>query len=45
MIIQQMGHTDISTTENHYHRNMKNIEKKADIISKIRIFDMDAKIC
>lgn len=45
MIIQQMGHADISTTENHYHRNMKNIEKKADIISKIHIFDMDAKIC
>ena len=27
MILQQMGHTDISTTENHYHRNMKPIDK------------------
>lgn len=39
MIIQQMGHTDISTTENHYHRNMKNVEKKADIISNIYLFN------
>lgn len=39
MILQQMGHADISTTENHYHGNMKNIEKKVDIISNIRIFD------
>ena len=39
MILQQMGHADISTTENHYHRNMKPIEKKAEILSEIHIFN------
>jgi len=38
MILQQMGHTDITTTERFYHRNMKNFEKKADIISGIGVF-------
>jgi integrase len=40
LIIQQMGHADISTTEIHYHRNMKNLEKKADLISRIPSFDI-----
>jgi len=39
LVIQQMGHVDISTSEEHYHRNMKAIEKKAKIISGIEIFD------
>lgn len=38
LILQQMGHVEISTTENHYHRNMKDIDKKAEIISDIKIF-------
>lgn len=31
----QMGHTDIYTTEKHYHRNRKSIKTKADILSSI----------
>lgn len=40
LILQQMGHADISTTERFYHRNMKDAERKADIISEIGIFDV-----
>ena len=39
LIIGQMGHTNISCTENHYHRNRKTLETKANIISNIREFD------
>lgn len=38
MILQQMGHADLSTTERFYHRNMKNEQKKADILSSIELF-------
>jgi integrase len=38
VILQQMGHADLSTTERFYHRNMKDDQKKADIISGIDIF-------
>ncbi|MCD8379257.1 MAG: tyrosine-type recombinase/integrase, partial [Lachnospiraceae bacterium] len=37
-IIQQMGHTDISCTETHYHRNRKTIEQKTRILSDIPEF-------
>jgi len=39
LVTGQMGHVDISTSEDFYHRNMKNIEKKAEIISGIYMFD------
>ncbi len=39
LVTGQMGHADISTSKNFYHRNMKNIEKKAEIISGIYMFD------
>ena len=35
MIIGQMGHTNISTSEVHYHRNRRTIEKKSAILSNI----------
>lgn len=38
MIIEQMGHTDISCTENHYHRNRKDDEKKSKILSSLPEF-------
>ena len=38
LIKGQMGHTSISITENYYHRNRKNIEKKQKIISEIPDF-------
>ena len=38
LIVQQMGHVDISTTEEYYHRNMKSIGKKASIINCIPLF-------
>ncbi len=38
LIIEQMGHTDISCTETHYHRNRKDIEQKSRIISAIPEF-------
>ena len=38
MIIQQMGHTNIGTTEQHYHRNRRNIDRKVEILSAIGDF-------
>ena len=38
LIISQMGHADISCTENHYHRNRRSIGEKAAIISSIPEF-------
>ena len=38
LIMEQMGHTDINCTENHYHRNRKDIEQKSRIISAIPEF-------
>lgn len=35
MIMEQMGHTDISCTENHYHRNRRSIDAKSQILSNI----------
>ena len=35
LIKGQMGHTNILTTETHYHRNMKSAEKKALILQGI----------
>lgn len=40
LVIQQMGHTDIAVTENHYHRNRKSIERKVEILSAIPEFSM-----
>lgn len=37
-IIEQMGHTNISLTENHYHRNRRSHDKKIAIISEIPEF-------
>ena len=38
LIMGQMGHTDILCTENHYHRNRKNVERKAEVLSAIPDF-------
>lgn len=38
LIMEQMGHTDILCTEEHYHRNRKSIDKKSKIISEIPEF-------
>ena len=38
LIMEQMGHTDISCTETHYHRKRKDIEQKSYIISSIPEF-------
>ena len=38
LVIQQMGHVDISTTEEYYHRSMKSVERKAEILNEIPIF-------
>lgn len=35
LIQQQMGHTDISCTEQHYHRNRRDSDKKTQILSEI----------
>ena len=39
LVIQQMGHVDISTTEEYYHRNMKSVVRKAAILNEIPIFE------
>ena len=38
LVMDQMGHTDIRVDELHYHRNRKDLEKKAEIISGIKEF-------
>lgn len=38
LVIGQMGHADILVTENHYHRNRKDNQKKAEILSAIPDF-------
>lgn len=38
LIMEQMGHTDITCTENHYHRNRRSIDAKSQIISSIPEF-------
>lgn len=38
LIMGQMGHSDILCTEQHYHRNRKDTEKKSEIISAIPDF-------
>ena len=38
MIEKQMGHTDILTTELHYHRDRKRTQQKRDIINSIAEF-------
>ena len=38
LIMEQMGHTDIACTENHYHRNRRSIDAKSQIISSIPEF-------
>ena len=35
LIMQQMGHTNILTTERHYHRNRKSIEAKKEILNAV----------
>lgn len=40
LITGQMGHTDIATTENYYHRNRRSIEKKSEILNNIPEFSM-----
>lgn len=38
MILQQMGHSSISTTERHYHRNRKSFDKKKEILDSLPDF-------
>lgn len=38
LVREQMGHSGIAITENHYHRNRRSINKKAQILSKIPDF-------
>lgn len=37
-ITSQMGHTDITTTENYYHRNRRSIEAKSEILNRVPEF-------
>ena len=43
LVMDQMGHEDISISEQHYHRNRKTLEKKSDIISSIPDFQTNQK--
>lgn len=38
LIMGQMGHTDIMCTENHYHRNRRNLDEKTRILNNIPEF-------
>lgn len=35
LILDQMGHASIGTTERHYHRNRRNIDAKQEILNEI----------
>lgn len=37
-VIEQSGHSDISCTENYYHKNRKSLDKKTEIIDGIKEF-------
>ena len=41
LIIGQMGHTDITCTENHYHRNRRSVDKKTQVLSSIPEFQIN----
>lgn len=41
MVIGLLGHTDIGTSEEHYHRNRRSELERADIISNIPDFKVD----
>ena len=41
--MEQMVHTDIACTENHYHRNRRSIDAKSQIISSIPEFQAKSK--
>lgn len=43
LITDVMGHTTIACTENHYHRNRKTFELKAEILSSIPEFKVIVK--
>ena len=40
MIKDQMGHTNIGTTETYYHRNRKSLDRKGKILSSIPEFEL-----
>lgn len=37
-VIEQVGHSTITCTENYYHKDRKNLQKKAEIINGIKEF-------
>jgi len=43
LIMEQMGHTDIACTENHYHRNRRSIDAKSQILSSLPEFQESKK--
>lgn len=43
LIIGQMGHTNITCTERHYHRNRRKIEEKSAILSSLPEFTAKAE--
>ncbi len=45
LIIDQMGHTNISVTEEYYHKNRRTSEVKARIISDIPQFQLNQIAC
>ena len=43
MVIENMGHTNIETTNNSYARRRKNSKQRLEVVSAIPEFDMMAK--
>lgn len=41
LVIKQMGHTNISMTESHYHRDRKDLESKIEAINSLEDFHID----
>ena len=44
LVREQMGHSGIRVTENHYHRNRRKINKKAEILSQIPDFKLSTVV-
>ena len=43
LIMEQVGHTDISCTEIHYHRNRRDVAEKKEILSAVPDFSVNQK--
>ena len=44
IVLQQMGHTSLITTERHYHRNRRTLDERQAVISALPDFERDPMV-